>query len=57
MFNFRSCQGIDNIVSCKETFNLFYLKSSKPDETKAAQLDEKTYTKVFLKKINFNFTF
>ena len=50
LFNFvvfsRSCEGISRVVSCKETFNLYYLPSNGENEARASHMDVKTYTKV-----------
>ncbi|XP_076806394.1 ephrin type-B receptor 1-like isoform X1 [Clavelina lepadiformis] len=45
-FTIRSCEGISRVVSCKETFNLYYLPSNGENEARASHMDVKTYTKV-----------
>ncbi|XP_078488630.1 ephrin receptor epsilon [Ciona intestinalis] len=45
-FTIRSCDGIRGVVSCKETFNLYYLESNHKNDRRSLRLNEDTYTKV-----------
>nr|BAB68344.1 EPH receptor tyrosine kinase [Ciona savignyi] len=45
-FTIRSCDDIRRVVSCKETFNLYYLESNHARDPRSLHLDESTYTKV-----------
>jgi len=46
-FVMRSCDGVENVASCKETFNLFYYESDRDDATSThPPWNENSYIKV-----------
>lgn len=47
-FAIRSCRGLKtkHLLSCKETFNIFYLPSDEKDDRIADQMNVNTYTKL-----------
>ncbi|XP_066297726.1 ephrin type-B receptor 3-like [Branchiostoma lanceolatum] len=46
-FSIRECRDIPNVVSCKETFDLYYFESEYPDATEDRPAwNDGTYTKV-----------